>query len=156
MTSTGRESHLAYHVTVPEIGEVQKALGINEKGSFVVSVKNPTTSAPSNAAPAKSADYPESIMKKFRGLRWMALEPEMLDYEDAQLLLIGEGMGNMDKAMEELSKDQSDDNKEAPIEEMEKLEDEDSIRVEHLKDDDPVFADLGLSSKEYTKMRSTW
>lgn len=35
ITSTGRESHLAYHITVPEqIGEVQKELGVHEKGSF--------------------------------------------------------------------------------------------------------------------------
>lgn len=38
ITSTGRESHLAYFITVPEkIGEVQKELGVDEKGSFSTS-----------------------------------------------------------------------------------------------------------------------
>ena len=36
ITSTGRESHLAYHLTVPSsIGEIQKELGLNEKGRYV-------------------------------------------------------------------------------------------------------------------------
>lgn len=30
-------------------------------------------------------------MKKFRGLRWMPLEPELLDYQNTQFLIIGEG-----------------------------------------------------------------
>jgi len=49
-----------------------------------------------------------------------------------------------------------DDGKEKPVDEMDKLEDEDSIRVEHLKGDDAIFGDLGLSSKEYPKMQTTW
>jgi hypothetical protein len=95
-------------------------------------------------------------MKDFRDLRWMPLKPELLEYPNTQFLIIGEGMGNIDSAMQEMSKDKKDDEKEAPIEEMEKLEDEDQIRVEHLKGDDAIFADLGLSSKEYPKTQTTW
>ena len=40
--------------------------------------------------------------------------------------------------------------------ELEKLENEDELRVEHLKGDDTVFADLGVSSKDYTKVMTTW
>ncbi|RDW73736.1 hypothetical protein BP5796_07178 [Coleophoma crateriformis] len=156
ITSTGRESHLAYHITVPEIGELQKELGLNENGSYVVSVKNPTAPGPANATLSNPAQYPESIQKKFRSLRWMPLEPELLDYENTQFLIIGEGLGDMTKAVEEQSKDQRDESKEKPAEEMEKLEEEDMERVEHLKNDDPVFADLGLSSKQYSKMQTTW
>ncbi|KAK0114673.1 hypothetical protein ONS95_014158 [Cadophora gregata] len=157
ITSTGRESHLAYHLTVPSsIGEIQKELGLNEKGSFVVSAKNPNAPGPANATLDNPASYPEDIQKKFRNLRWMPLEPELLNYKNTQFLIIGEGMGEMDKAVQELSKDAKDDTKEKPIEELEKLEEEDHDRVEHLKGDDPVFADLGLSSKEYSKMQTTW
>ncbi len=127
ITSTGRESHLAYHITIPKpLGEVQNGLGINEKGSYVVTVKNPTVSAPRNVSLPKGADYPEHIMKKFRGLRWITLEPELLDYENTQFLLIGEGTG-YDKATEEQDEDKKDGNKETPAEEMEKLEDEVSL-----------------------------
>lgn len=86
----------------------------------------------------------------------MPLEPELLNYQNTQFLIIGEGMGEMDKAVEEMSKDAKDDEKEKPVEELEKLQEEDHDRVEHLKGDDPVFADLGLSSKEYSKMQTTW
>ncbi|KAL5323123.1 hypothetical protein ACEPPN_007651 [Leptodophora sp. 'Broadleaf-Isolate-01'] len=157
MTSTGRESHLAYHLTVPaSIGEIQKELGLNGKGSFVVSAKNPNAPGPANATLDNPASYPEEIQKKFRNLRWMPLEPELLNYQNTQFLIIGEGMGEMDKAVEEMSKDAKDDEKEKPVEELEKLQEEDHDRVEHLKGDDPVFADLGLSSKEYSKMQTTW
>jgi hypothetical protein len=125
ITSTGRESHLAYHITVPaEIGEVQKDLGLNEKGSYVISAKNPTTSAPANANIGKDPEYPESIMDKFRGRRWMPLEPELLDYANTQFLIIGEGMGNIDAATKEMGQDKKDDEKEKPIEEIQQLEEE--------------------------------
>ncbi|KAH7383012.1 hypothetical protein BKA64DRAFT_174554 [Cadophora sp. MPI-SDFR-AT-0126] len=157
ITSTGRESHLAYHLTVPSsIGEIQKELGLNEKGSFVVSAKNPNAPGPANATLDNPASYPEDLQKKFRNLRWMPLEPELLNYQNTQFLIIGEGMGEMGKAVQEMSQDAKDDTKEKPVEELEKLGEEDHDRVEHLKGDDPVFADLGLSSKEYSKMQTTW
>ncbi len=89
-------------------------------------------------------------------MRWLPLEPELLDYQNTQFLIIGEGLGNIEKAVEEMSKDAKDEEKEKPVEEMEKLEEEDHDRVENLKQDDPIFADLGLSSKEYSKMQTTW
>jgi hypothetical protein len=155
ITTTGRETHLAYEITAPKIGELQKDLGINEKGSYVVSVKNPKFPGPANANIAP-AQYPEKIQAKFRDLRWSPLEPEMLDYEHTQVLIIGEGMGVLGRAVEELSKDQKDDSKEKPEQELDHLEEEDHERVYHLTEHDPVFADLGLSAKEYSKMKSTW
>jgi hypothetical protein len=128
ITSTGRESHLAYHVTIPDpLGEVQKDIGIKKKGSYVVSVKNPTTPAPGNVSLPKGAEYPESVMQKFRGLRWMPLESELLDYDNTQILIIGEGMGSVEKATEEQEGDAKDGKKEATVEEIEKLEDEVSL-----------------------------
>ena len=44
---------------------------------------------------------------------------------------------------------------EEPVE-LEKLEEEDEHRVENLRGDDTVFADLGISSKEYPKVLTTW
>ena len=129
LTSTGRESHLAYSVTYPEIGEIQRELGLNSRGSFVMSVKNPNAGGPANATIDNPAEYPESIQKKFRNLRWAPLEPEFLDYAGAQVLVIGEGLGDLNKATEEQSKDQKDDEKEKPVEEIEKLEEEVSFSL---------------------------
>ena len=125
ITSTGRESHLAYQITVPEkIGEIQTELGLNEKGSYVLSVKNPNAPGPANATLDDPAEYPEEIQKKFRNLRWMPLEPELLEYEHTQFLIIGEGLGELGKAMEEQSKDKRDEHKVKPVKEMERLEEE--------------------------------
>ena len=130
ITSTGRESHLAYIITIPsELGEVQKDIGIRERGSFVTSVKNPTTPAPNNASLPQGPDYPQELLDEFRGLRWKPLEPKYLDYENAQFLIIGE---SFDHATEQRPKDEREGNA-APEEEMEKLEGEDEIRVKHLK-----------------------
>jgi hypothetical protein len=71
------------------------------------------------------------IVEEFRGLRWMPLQPKHLDYPNAQLLIIGESRG-LDHATEALDRDQKH-GKETPLEEMEKLEGEDEIRVKHLK-----------------------
>ena len=156
ITTTGRESHLAYEITAPKIGELQKDLGVNEKGSYVVFVKNPKAPGTANASIDNPAQYPEKIQAKFRDLRWSALEPEMLDYQHTQVLVIGEGMGVFGRAMEELSKDHKNESKDTPEDELDHLEEEDHDRVDHLKEHDPVFADLGLSAKEHSKMKSTW
>lgn len=72
------------------------------------------------------------ILDEFRSLRWMPLQPKHLDYENAQFIVIGEGSGELDKATEPQQKDEKHD-KDTPLEEMEKLEHEDEIRVKHLK-----------------------
>jgi hypothetical protein len=124
ITTTGRESHLVYEITAPKIGELQKDLGVNEKGSYILSVKNPKAPGPANASISNLAQYPEEIHSNFRDLRWSLLEPEMLDYEHTQVLIIGEGMGVLGRAVDELSKGQKDDSKEKPEEELELLEGE--------------------------------
>ena len=63
ITSTGRESHLAYVVTIPsELSEVQKDVGIRERGSFVVSAKNPQQPSPANASLPQGPDYPQEYV----------------------------------------------------------------------------------------------
>jgi len=56
----------------------------------------------------------------------MPVTPETLDYEGAQFLLIGEGLGDINKAVEPSSKDEKHD-KEKPEAELEKLEEEVSV-----------------------------
>ncbi|KAJ8064090.1 hypothetical protein OCU04_007925 [Sclerotinia nivalis] len=145
IVSSGRESHLAYHITYPEISQIQKDLGIKAKGSFVCSIKNPNAPSRENVKTDHVAKYSEELQKKFRDLRWMSLVPEHLTYEGTQMLLIGEGE----------SKVKNDENNN-PEEEMNKLEQEDQNRVEALKEDDPIFADLGLGAKEFSQTQTTW
>ena len=175
ITSTGGgqgQTHLAYMLTIPsEIGEVQKDVGLAEKGSFVLSTKNPESSGPANATLPQTAEFSTEIQEQFRGRGWMPTEPKHLDYANAQVLLIGENFdssGNLDPA----PKDEKNEAKETPQEELEKLEHEDEERVENLKGkfsfqaiptntnkpigDDTVFADLGISSKDYPKIMTTW
>ena len=60
LTTTGRESHLAYILTIPEeLSEVQKDVGLRERGSFVCSIKNPKYEGPANTNLPKSPDYPK-------------------------------------------------------------------------------------------------
>ncbi len=71
-------------------------------------------------------------MDEFRNRGWMPLQAKVLDYDNAQILLIGEESGELHKAVEPSEKDKKHD-KETPLEEMEKLEHEDDIRIQHLK-----------------------
>ena len=116
------------------------------------------------------------MLDEFRSLRWMPLQPKHLDYANSQILLIGEGIDTLGKATNQQPGDEKEE-KDTPLEEMEKLEDEDERRVEGLKGmffhtdtylgstnvadccqigDDSVFEDLGLSSNEYSKIPTTW
>lgn len=62
----------------------------------------------------------------------MPLQPRFLDYANAQILLIGHHEDALEKATDQEQKGE-DEKKDKPLEEMEKLEDEDQIRIEHLK-----------------------
>lgn len=60
ITTTGRESHLAYILTLPtELSEVQRDVGLCERGSFVTSAKNPQYPSPANASLPQGPEYPK-------------------------------------------------------------------------------------------------
>lgn len=142
---TERSSHLAYHLTIPEhANEIQSEFGIKDRGSFIVSVKNPSAPAPQKAAIADPAEFSKEIMDEFGGLRWLPLGKEHLEYKNAQILFIGER-----KVLE---------GKEHEVagEELKELEEEDEKRVEHLKGDEAVFRDLELDRGEYVGIKSNW
>ncbi|OTA54819.1 hypothetical protein K449DRAFT_469283 [Hypoxylon sp. EC38] len=156
ITSTGRESHLAYMLTLPEeLGEVQKEIGLKDKGSFIISTRNPKYEAPKGTALPQGPEYPKEILDEFRALRWVATQPKHLDFENTQFLLIGESSG-IQKATEP-QKDQKE-GEEKPIEELEKLKDEDTHRMEGLQGDDSaaIFADLHTHAKDYPKLQTTF
>ena len=69
----------------------------------------------------------------------MPLQPKFLDHANAQMLLIGHQGNALEKAADKEVTGQ-DQGKDKPIEEIEKLEDEDQIRIEHLRGLlDPLF-----------------
>lgn len=146
-------THLAYSLTIPEeLGEVQKDLGLKDQGSFIMSIKNPERGGPANARLPEGPKFPKEIIEEFRGLAWGSVKPKYLDYENAQILFIGE---DIEKAVEPTTKDQKHD-KVTPKEELEQLEHEDELRVKRLNGDDTVFDDLKISKKDYLKVPSTW
>lgn len=88
----GRDMHLVYELELPDkIGPVQKAFNIEDKGAFVISIKNPEKGSPQNAGLSKEdeADYPKSLQKEFAGRRFAPTDPHLLDYEGAEFVLIG-------------------------------------------------------------------
>jgi len=63
ITDTGGTSHLAYILTIPqELGEVQKKMGIQERGSFILSTRNPKYAPPGNARLPKGPEYPDEYV----------------------------------------------------------------------------------------------
>ncbi|XDG03805.1 hypothetical protein ABKA04_003420 [Annulohypoxylon sp. FPYF3050] len=156
ITSTGRESHLAYIITLPDnLGEVQKEIGLKEKGSFIISTRNPQYEAPKGTSLPQGTDYPKEVQDEFRALRWSATQPKHLDFVNTQFLLVGESSGI--KKATEPQKDQKE-GQEKPIEELEKLEDEDTHRMKDLQGDDSeaIFADLQARAKDYPKLQTTF
>lgn len=71
----------------------------------------------------------------------MPLQPKVLDYVNAQILLIGNAEDGLGKATIPQPEDEKHD-KDAPIEEIEKLEHEDELRIEHLKGTSLVFREF--------------
>jgi hypothetical protein len=157
ITSTGRENHLVYILTLPsELGEVQQEIGLRERGSFIISTRNPDYEAPKNVALPQGPKYPQEVKDGFRSLRWIATDPKHLDFVNTQFLLVGESSG-IEKATEPQKEDQNG-GKEEPLTELEKLEDEDNHRMEDLKGDDSaaIYADLEVHAKDYPKLQTTF
>jgi hypothetical protein len=89
------DSHteLAYLLELPEIpGPTQREFEIRKEASYIVSVKNPKIKVPGFAAFSenKKPEYPKHLMEKFGDKRWISIDdPNLLNYENTQLLLIG-------------------------------------------------------------------
>lgn len=67
ITQTGRETHLAYILTIPsELGEIQQEVGLRQRGSYITSAKNPQSSGPANANLPQGAEYPQEFVPRSR------------------------------------------------------------------------------------------
>ncbi|KAJ5766930.1 uncharacterized protein N7511_004546 [Penicillium nucicola] len=155
ITSTPRASHLAYILTIPaELGTVQEEFGLGERGSWLVQSKSPKYPGPPIGQLPEDPEYPPSVLDKFGDLRWVPLQPEFLDYPNAQFLMIGEAQNSLGKAA--TSQGEKLPHEEEPGEELEKLEGENEERISALQGDATVYQDLGFDANSYPKLPTTW
>lgn len=94
------QMHLAYELELPEKpGAVQKAFRIAPKAAYALSVKNPEKGSPANAglAEAQKVDFPKKLQEAFRDRRFESETPEHLNYEGAEIMLVG-ARSNPEKA----------------------------------------------------------
>lgn len=71
------------------------------------------------------------MREKFGDLRWVPLQPEFIDYPNAQILMIGGAMNSWGKAATAEGEKQPDEPE--PGQELERLAEENEHRVEHLQ-----------------------
>ncbi|KAJ5153103.1 uncharacterized protein N7482_009581 [Penicillium canariense] len=155
ITSTKRASHLAYVLTIPsDIGEIQENFGLHQRGSWIVQSKNPKFPGPSFAQLPKEPQYPESVLQKFGDLRWVPLEPDFIEYPNAQFLMIGEAQDHLGKAATAEGGKQPHEIE--PGEELEKMEQENEDRVQAQEGDLTIYRDLGMYAKKYASVPTTW
>jgi hypothetical protein len=86
-------THLAYVLELPhKPGEVQRALNIVKEGSYIIAVKNPEMPAPPGMGldETSRARYPIKLRELFGKYRFIpAVPPDILDYEGAEIILVG-------------------------------------------------------------------
>jgi hypothetical protein len=95
-------SELAYMLELPVIpGPTQKEFQIKKEASYILSVKNPDIQVRGYTAFLdRKPDYPKTLKEKFGDRRWISVDdPHILDYENAQLLLIGARKGDVEEEL---------------------------------------------------------
>ena len=98
-------TELDYILEIPEVpGPTQTEFEIKKEASYIVSVKNPEIFIPGYGAFSKKdrkPNYPKHIRDKFgEKRRWINVDdPEILDYENTQLLLIGARKKNVEEEL---------------------------------------------------------
>ncbi len=86
------QMHLSYELELPKkTGDVQEAFNIVPKASYALSVKNPEKGQPKGVGLRKNqkADYPKKLQQEFRERRFDQEDVKLLDYEGAELILVG-------------------------------------------------------------------
>lgn len=88
----GRNLHLVYELELPEQpGEVQRELNIPQQGAYVLAIINPERPPPPRPGIPEHEDphYPKPLQQEFRGRRFAADDPHLLDFADAEFVLVG-------------------------------------------------------------------
>jgi hypothetical protein len=82
---------LIYALELPQLpGPVQHELNIEPEASYIFSVKNPEASSPPGVGltSKQKVDYPQHLEAKFHGRRFLPADPELLNYEGVEVILI--------------------------------------------------------------------
>jgi hypothetical protein len=86
-------THLAYVLELPKRqGPVERQLNIRREASYVIAVRNPDSPRPAGTGldPDRDVRFPNELSEKFKGRRFIPIDPpRFLDYEGAELMLIG-------------------------------------------------------------------
>lgn len=72
-----------------------------------------------------------SVLEKFGDLRWVPLQPEFIEYTNAQILMIGEAMDSLGKAA--TAEDNKKPGEAEPGQELARLAEENECRVNTLQ-----------------------
>ncbi|KAM3522856.1 hypothetical protein MY4038_008437 [Beauveria bassiana] len=146
------ETHFAYIATLPEEKQdFQSELGFRNRGSFIISSKNPKFSGPAYARLPSPPEYPKNILEEFGSYRWIPTKPEHLNYKNTQLLLIARG--------EKPQLATGDEEGQAKVEdEIEELMEEDLKGMQHLSsnESEALVADLHAKSKWFHDIPSSF
>lgn len=82
-------TELVYALELPRrTGPAQQEFEIRDAASYITAVKNPEIATPGTPSIKHPPAYPDRLRQKFAHKRWIDAEPELLDYENAQLLLL--------------------------------------------------------------------
>jgi hypothetical protein len=86
-----RHTHLAYRLDYPyRRGAPQRDLNIEFEASYVVAVKDPRVPLPPGVRRwAPRPELPPDLLARFRGRRFVPLDPVFLDHRGAELVVIG-------------------------------------------------------------------
>ncbi|KAM3497763.1 hypothetical protein MY10362_008893 [Beauveria mimosiformis] len=147
------ETHFAYIATLPqEKQDFQRELGFRDRGSFIVSSKNPNFSGPAYARLPSPPEYPKYILEEFGSYRWIPTKPEHLNYKNTQLLLIGQG------ERPQLTTGDDEEGQAKVEDELEVLMEEDLKGMQHLSsnESEAIFADLYAKSKWFHDIPSSF
>ena len=88
------------------------------------------------------------VLDQFAGRGWMPLEPHLLNYENTQFLIIGHHEESLEKATKPQDGEDQKPDKETPLEEIEKLEHEDELRITHLEGTYKILKNLYLQADD--------
>ncbi|MDP8978828.1 MAG: hypothetical protein M3N17_09720 [Actinomycetota bacterium] len=103
---------LAYLLELPDDpGPVQQVLDIAPQARYVLQVKNPEVGAPAGVGlpPQRRPEFPPRLSQHIGDRRWVPADPrEFLDYEGAELLLIGAAEDPGDPARSQLEAEDED------------------------------------------------
>jgi len=128
-----QHAELAYILEMPkEPGEAQRELGIQKEASYVISVINPKKPAPTAGYPSieEQPKYSQEVLNEFsetENFVSLAKDTKFIDYQNAQIILIGAREGR-DIVKNEIGIEIAEDESHQPADIFNKLK----VRKDHV------------------------